>query len=567
VSRWNASANDTVFQPGNDARRVVTMDRGARVTEAALDTAELSALLGALQSLGERLARVDSASSAIEASAGFIADALDAAQAPELAEHLLADDLADALALEAARHAGRVGTCRLSGAEPFALLFPVRALLPPFELRVFQRSRPFSELEKNVAGLAASQLEVALRQRALLDELRDSRAQLEQSERIKSVGQLASGVAHDFNNLLMVISAAAEVISDSLPSDHPCASQLGLILDTSHRAAELTRKLLAFSRKGRPATKPVDVHHVLDTVREFLAHGIDRRITLHFSSCDEPCVLDADATQLESALLNVCLNARDAMPDGGRLEITTRRVELDAAACATRFHGCEPGWFVRIDIKDTGTGMDAATLQRAFEPFFTTKEPGRGTGLGLPVVLATVRDHKGAVVLESEAGGGTTCSILLPLGEHGLAAAHAGGPASRRMAALRILLVDDEPRVCLTAAHLMRQLGHNVQALCSGEKALSHLRVHSSGYDLLVLDLMMPHPTGLELHRALTREGIDLPTLFMSGSAGPGQFEHPGVVFLPKPFRQAELAQAIARAVEAWQSRAPAAVAAPRRAG
>jgi signal transduction histidine kinase/CheY-like chemotaxis protein len=547
------------------------MDRGASVTRAASDTAELPALLGALHELGARLVRIDAAPAAIEESAAFLGDALGATRAPELAEHLLADDLADALALEAARHAGRVGTCRLAGSEPFALLFPVRASLPPFELLVFQRSIPFSELEKSVAGLAASQLEGALRQRALLDELRDSRAQLEQSERIKSVGQLASGIAHDFNNLLMVISAAAEVISDSLPSEHPCASQLGLVLDTSHRAAELTRKLLAFSRKGRPKLEPVDVHEVLDTVREFLAHGIDRRITLQLSPCDEPCMLDADATQLESALLNVCLNARDAMPDGGRLAITTRRVELDAAACAARFHGCEPGWFVRIDIKDTGTGMDAATLQRAFEPFFTTKEPGRGTGLGLPVVLATVRDHKGTVVLESEAGGGTTCSILLPLGELGVAATHSGGPASRRMAALRILLVDDEPRVCLTAAHLMRQLGHNVQALCSGEKALSHLRVHSSGYDLLVLDLVMPRPNGLELHRTLTREGIDLPTLFVSGSVdidvGDGLRDRPGIVFLPKPFRQAELAQAIAQSVEAWQSRASAVVAAPRRAG
>jgi two-component system, cell cycle sensor histidine kinase and response regulator CckA len=559
------------FHPSNVARRVVTMDRGASVTQADSDTAELSALLGALHELGSTLARIDAAPAAIEASAGFLADALGATHAPELAEHLLADDLTDALALEAARHAGRVGTCRLAGSEPFALMVPVRASLPPFELLVFQRNVPFSELEKSLAGLAAGQLEGALRQRALLDELRDSRAQLEQSERIKSVGQLASGVAHDFNNLLMVISAAAEVIGDCLDSEHPCASQLSLILETSHRAAELTRKLLAFSRKARPKLEPVDVHELLDTVREFLAHGIDRRITLQLSLCDEPCMLDADATQLESALLNVCLNARDAMPDGGRLWITTRRVELDAAACAERFSGCEPGWFVRIDIKDTGTGMDAATLQRAFEPFFTTKEPGRGTGLGLPVVLATVRDHKGAVVLESEAGGGTTCSILLPLSERGVAAAHAAGPASRRMAALRILLVDDEPRVCLTAAHLMRQLGHNVQALCSGEKALSHLRVHSSGYDLLVLDLTMPRPTGLELHRTLTREGIDLPTLFVSGSVGhdarDGLREHPGVVFLPKPFRQAELAQAIAHSMEAWQSRAPAAVAAPRRAG
>jgi CheY-like chemotaxis protein len=282
-------------------------------------------------------------------------------------------------------------------------------------------------------------------------------------------------------------------------------------------------------------------------------------------------VLDADATQLESALLNVCLNARDAMPDGGLLEIKTRRVQLDADACAGRFQGCVPGWFVRIDIKDTGTGMDAATLQRAFEPFFTTKEPGRGTGLGLPVVLATVRDHKGTIVLESEAGGGTNCSILLPLCEPALAGAETDGPASRRLAALRILLVDDEPRVCLTAAQLMRQLGHNVQALCSGQKALNHLRVHASGYDLLVLDLIMPHPTGLELHGALAREGIDLPTLFVSGSLGcdarDSLLERPGVVYLPKPFRQAELAQAIARSMEAWQSRAPAAREAPLRAG
>jgi CheY-like chemotaxis protein len=383
------------------------------------------------------------------------------------------------------------------------------------------------------------------------------------------VGQLASGIAHDFNNLLMVISAAAEVVAEAVSDEHPYASQLALILDTSHRAAELTRKLLAFSRKSRPATKPTSVHQVLGTVREFLAHGIDRRITLQLSLCDEPCMLDADPTQLASALLNVCLNARDAMPDGGLLEITTRRVQLDAAACAARFRDCEPGPFVRIDIKDSGTGMDAATRERAFEPFFTTKEPGRGTGLGLPVVLATVREHRGAVVLESAAGGGTTCSILLPLCEPGIAAAPSSRASSRRTGALRILLVDDEPPVCLTAAHLMRQLGHNVQALCSGAKALSHLRIHSSAYDLLVLDLIMPHPNGLELHRTLAREGIELPTLFLSGAgdveARGALIERPGIVFLPKPFRQAELARAIARATEAWQSRASAA--APLRAG
>jgi CheY-like chemotaxis protein len=204
--------------------------------------------------------------------------------------------------------------------------------------------------------------------------------------------------------------------------------------------------------------------------------------------------------------------------------------------------------------------MDEKTLARAFEPFFTTKAPGRGTGLGLPVVLAAVRDHKGGVLLESEPGGGTSCSILLPLGECGYAESSQSVPASRRMATLRVLLVDDEPDVCLTAAQLLRQLGHNVQALCSGEKALSHLRVHSSGYDLLVLDVMMPHPTGLEVQRALSLDGIDLPTLFMSGSSDPS-FDRSSEgdasgVFLPKPFRQADLALAIARCMDAWHGRA-----------
>lgn len=549
---------------------MISDELGKSVTQAAQHTAEVRApleLFEALHELAARLGRADGAAAARAALVEELSEALGAPLSPELGEGWFAAQLPDALVFEAARHAGRVGSCRLAagGRAPHALLLPVRTALPPFELLVFRRGEPFSPLEQSMAGLAAGQLEVALRQRALLDQLRDSRAQLDQSERIKSIGQLASGVAHDFNNLLMVISAAAEVVSDFLPSEHPCASQLGLILDTSHRAAELTRRLLAFSRKGRPALKPIDVHDVLGTVREFLAHGIDPRIRLQLSLCDGPCVLDADPTQLESALLNVCLNARDAMPEGGVLGITTRRVELDAAACAARFLDCEPGTFVRIDIADTGTGMDTETLARAFEPFFTTKEPGRGTGLGLSAVLATARDLDGAVLLESQAGGGTTCSILLPLSEPSAAAAVSTGPGSRRVAALRILLVDDEPHVCLAAAQLMRQLGHNVQALCSGEKALSHLRVHSSGYDLLVLDLMMPHPTGLELHAALAREGIELPTLFMSGSGEGGglgeRLERPGTVFLAKPFRQADLVQAIARAMDIGPDPAPTAAA------
>ncbi len=531
-------------------------------------------LLRSLHELGPRLSVLGASKSggvaaAIEAAAEVTARALAATRQRDLA--CPAGSEARLLA-EALRHSGRVGACGLGSdfRDPFVLFVPIRPAAAPFELLVFQRGTPFSELEQSAAEIAASLLEAALRQRALAGELRDSRAQLDQSERLKCVGQLASGVAHDFNNLLMVISAAAEVMRDALAPEHACSSHLGLIVDTSHRAAELTRKLLAFSRKGQLVMKPANVHEVLGTVREFLAHGMDRRITLRFSLCDGACVVDADTTQLGNAILNVCLNARDAMPDGGLLHIATSRVELDPDSCRASYMGCEPGPFLRLDIRDTGTGMAPPTLARAFEPFFTTKEAGRGTGLGLSVVLAAIREHKGIVLLDSALGRGTTCSILLPLSVYARAEAGSGPPDSRRTASLRVLLVDDEPGVCLTAAQLMRQLGHNVQALCSGQKALSHLRVHSSGYDLLVLDVMMPRPTGPELHRSLALEGIELPTLFMSGSTDLGlgdAAQGGGVVFLPKPFRQADLALAIARCMEAWQSRAGAALVAPLRAG
>jgi signal transduction histidine kinase/CheY-like chemotaxis protein len=552
-----------VFQPSRGGVPVVSEElvtMGTERTHQPNGSAAGVDPLGALSELGERLAACASAEAAVELAAEAIGLCLGASWQRPRVDAGAEDQRDHRRAVERARVAGRAVSSGVwgEGADGFFLVVLPGLSSAPLEVLCFRRDTVFSPHEESLAALALATLRGALRHRVALDELRDSRVQLEQSQRLDTIGQLASGVAHDFNNLLMVISAAAEVVSDALDPDDPCAAQLGLILDTSHRAAELTRKLLVFSRKGRPVTRAVDVHDVLGTVREFLAHGIDRRITLQLSLCDGPCMVAADPTQLGNAILNICLNARDAMPDGGLLRISSQRVELGADACQSHYAGCEPGAFVRLEIKDTGTGMDAQTLARAFDPFFTTKAPGRGTGLGLPVVLATVREHKGSVVLESQPGGGTTCSLLLPLVSNAASVVGTSAPESTRTAALRVLLVDDEPDVCLTAAQLVRQLGHNVQALCSGEKALSHLRVHSTGYDLLVLDLMMPHPTGPEVYRALAEEGIHLPTLFVSGSTDQPLLgalaRHPGVAFLQKPFRQAELALAIAHCSEAWHS-------------
>jgi signal transduction histidine kinase/ActR/RegA family two-component response regulator len=462
-------------------------------------------------------------------------------------------ELCEALRLELAADGVERGIGEPEAQKENELLVRIRLPAGASELCVVRRSSPFTDGDRLLASLAVSAVEAALRSRAALHDLAECQAQLHQSERMKSIGQLAGGVAHDFNNMLMVISAAAEVMSDTLEPEHACAGHLNLIINTSHRAAELTQKLLAFSRKGRLQMKQLDLHDVLGAVREFLVHTIDRRITLQLSLAAGPCMLEADSTELTNAILNICLNARDAMPGGGVLKIISERIELDANTCAACFPTCKPGSYVRLEVRDTGTGMDEQTLKHAFDPFFTTKEPGRGTGLGLSVVFGAMREHGGTVFLDSKLGQGTCCTILLPIIDRTRPDAVALAPNARHGGSLRILLLDDEPGVCRTAAQLMRQLGHNVQALRNGEKALSHLRTHSSGYDLLVLDVMMPHPTGVEVHRALCDEGIVLPTIFVSGYMeqpmleGVIAGEH--IVFLQKPFRQAELDRAISRCI------------------
>jgi signal transduction histidine kinase/ActR/RegA family two-component response regulator len=461
-------------------------------------------------------------------------------------------------AVAEARHSGRVTSYTEPTAAPprrFGLVAPIRLSKAQSDLLLFLSESPFGEHDPIMLSVGAALLDAALRTLATAQELRESQSQLHQRERLTSLGQLAGGVAHDFNNTLMVISAAAEVMSDTLTEEHSCAPHLELIINTSQRAKQLTQKLLAFSRKSRLATQTVDLHDVLGAVRELLSHVLDRRITLTLTLGVGPFLVEADATQLQNALLNVCLNARDAMPEGGTLRISTERLELDATGCERHVPEGKPGGYVRLEVRDTGSGMDEPTLAHAFEPFFTTKEPGLGTGLGLSLVAGAIREHHGAVTLQSQQGQGTNCVILLPLVERARSQSHPAPPDARAKTGRRILLVDDEPAVCRTAAQLLRQLGHNVQALRSGERALTHLRAHHNGYDLLVLDVMMPHPTGVELYRALLEHGINLPTIFVSGYSEQalleGLLDTAGVVFLQKPFRQSELADAMRRALEA----------------
>ena len=517
--------------------------------------------LRVLEQLSQRLATAASVEDCIELFSELLRSVLGANTAELWRGEVLPDRAEEQIRRSAgeARRLGRV-TSYSEPAAPagrrYGLLAPLQQYKPLPDLVVFASEAPFAEQDPIVLGIAAALVEAALRSLAVAHDLRESQTQLRQRERMNSLGQLAGGVAHDFNNTLMVISAAAEVMSDTVEPDHPCAPHLELIINTSQRAAQLTQKLLAFSRKSRLATQTVDLHEILGALRELLSHALDRRIALTMSlGPGGPFLIEADATQLQNALLNVCLNARDAMPEGGTLRISTEGVELDVAGCARHIPEGKPGRYVRIEVRDTGTGMDEQTLARAFDPFFTTKEPGLGTGLGLSLVSGAIREHRGAVSLQSRPGAGTTCVILLPLLERTRLESNPVPPDRRTRTGRRILLLDDEPAVCRTAAQLLRQLGHNVQALRSGERALSHLRTHSNGYDLLVLDVMMPHPTGVEVYRMLQNEGIVLPTIFVSGYTEQplleGMLDTAGVIFLQKPFRQADLAGAIAQCLKA----------------
>jgi signal transduction histidine kinase/ActR/RegA family two-component response regulator len=512
--------------------------------------------LRALEQLAQRLAAVASVDEGIQHFSELLRSVLGACGSELWRGEVLPERVEEQVrrAAAEARRTGRI----ISYVEPSApaprrhgLIVPLQRFRPLPDLVVFSSESPFGEHDPTLLSLGAALLESTLRSLAAAHDLRESQSQLHQRERMNSLGQLAGGVAHDFNNTLMVISAAAEVMADTLAPEDPCAPHLELIINTSQRAAQLTQKLLAFSRKSRLATQTIDLHDVLGALRELLSHALDRRITLTLSLANGPFLVEADATQLQNAFLNVCLNARDAMPEGGTLRISTERAELDAAACARLVPGGKPGRYVRVEVRDTGTGMDDQTLARAFDPFFTTKEPGLGTGLGLSLVSGSIREHRGAVTLESQVGVGTCCSIWLPLIDRTRPESNLARPDPHSGAGRRILLLDDEPGVCRTAAQLLRQQGHNVQALRSGERALSHLRAHSNGYDLLVLDVMMPHPTGVEVYRSLVHEGIVLPTIFVSGYTEQplleGLIDTPGVVFLQKPFRQVDLADAMAR--------------------
>ena len=382
-----------------------------------------------------------------------------------------------------------------------------------------------------------------------LSERKQLEAQLQQSQKMEAVGRLAGGVAHDFNNMLTVIISYADLVLGDGDAPDTVRNDIMQVRAAADRASMLTRQLLAFSRKQvlRPAV--LDLNTVVEDVSKMLSRVVPENIRLETELGVDIDEIYVDRGQLEQVLMNLAVNARDAMPEGGSLIIETSSAELDEAYVALHSGGT-PGPHAVLTVRDTGIGMDAVTRERIFEPFFTTKAMGHGTGLGLATVYGIVRQSGGGIYVYSEPGLGTTFKVYFP--------AYTGADASANEAAApvidpngpaRVLLVEDDPAVREATRIVLTRLGHEVVPAPDVAVALEVLRSRNEQIDVVLTDAVMPGQSGLDLAEILSTERPDLPVILMSGyteEAVSGGRSTRGVVFIEKPFTGQVIARALA---------------------
>lgn len=378
-----------------------------------------------------------------------------------------------------------------------------------------------------------------------LTEKNVTEAMLRQAQKMEAVGQLTGGVAHDFNNILMVILANVEEMQEdeTLPSHH--RAMLASIASSGQRAADLTRRLLAFSRKQRLQPQNTNLTDLVAGVDKLLRGTLGEQIEIEAILADGLWITNVDRAQVEAALINLCVNARDAMPNGGRLLIETANVELDHDYALANA-GVAPGQYVMLAVGDTGTGMSRGTVEKAFEPFFTTKEVGKGTGLGLSMIYGFVRQSNGHIEIYSELGIGTTVRIYLPRSDASSAEDTAIAPAAMPRGNERILLVEDDPQVRTAVLVQLTSLGYAVTATRSGAEALDHLDKGET-FDAVLTDVVMPGMSGPELAETIAGRVPSSRIIFMSGYSENATRLRGGIAadawLLSKPFRKIDLAE------------------------
>ncbi len=374
--------------------------------------------------------------------------------------------------------------------------------------------------------------------------------QLQQSQRLESLGQLAGGVAHDFNNLLAVISNYAAFVGEEVAKDgsqvdwRSVRGDVRQIELAAGRAAELTRQLLAFARRDVVQPRPLDLNEVIAGVEQLLIRTLGEHVILKTDLAPQLCAVLADPGQIEQVLVNLAVNARDAMPSGGTLVVQTSVTEVDDAHAASRV-GLPSGQYVGIKVSDTGIGMPRDVIDRAFEPFFTTKPKDQGTGLGLATVYGIVTQAHGYVQIYSEPGIGTTVTILLPATGHDVRAEQPPEWQPGAGAGETVLIVEDEPAMREVTRRILSRRGYNVIAAASGHEAIEIAADHPGDIDVLLTNVVMPRMLGKEAAERIRALRPGVKVLFMSGYAQ-GVLDSRGVVeagvrLIEKPFAEARL--------------------------
>jgi len=377
--------------------------------------------------------------------------------------------------------------------------------------------------------------------------------QLRQSQKMEAIGRLAGGVAHDFNNLLMVIKGHTELLMDSLaPGDH-FKRKIEQIDRSADRATALVRQLLAFSRMQVLQPRAMNLNSVVEEMSKLLPRLIGEDIELVVRPAADLGTIRGDASQMEQVLMNLAVNARDAMPSGGKLIIETCNVELDNYY--REAHPIvQPGRYVLLAVSDTGIGMDAETQAHIFEPFFTTKEQGKGTGLGLATVYGVVKQSGGFIWVYSEPGKGTTFKIYLPRVDESVAEPVAAQPLGEALLGTEtVLLTEDEQDVREVAREFLESAGYMVLQAPSGGDALQLAGQHSGPIDLLITDMVMPGMSGQELVRRMRETRKQLNVIYMSGYsdlAGNAAQGEGGPIVLTKPFSRSALLQAVRQVLQ-----------------
>ena len=376
------------------------------------------------------------------------------------------------------------------GAQDYVMKGNLARLIPAIqrELREFERRREHKDIEKRMRQL----------------------------EKFEAIGRLAGGIAHDFNNVIGAIMGWSELGEDEVPPESRAGKFFRQIRNHSERAAGLTRQLLAYARRQILEPQNIDLNQVIRETSGLLQKLLSEQIELDMKLDPELKTVRADRSQLEQVFMNLCVNARDAMPKGGRLRIETANLELDEEYCRRHVYG-RPGRYVQVAVADTGTGMDSATMERIFEPFFTTKEVGKGTGLGLSTALGVVNQHGGSIEVDSELGKGTTFRVYLPVSDR---AEIVHEPAAEPLVVggtETILVADDHDGMREMTREMLHKLGYRVMVVRDGEEAVREFAASPERIALLLLDVIMPRLSGPDAYEKIAQGHPELPVIFTSG--------------------------------------------------